>query len=435
MNGLIISDSSPLQMRFSSLLKQITKLPPDLANSSRHALDLVKAHKNYKIIICIHPLDNHIQELFDYLITQNLFIPVLFTANDHDISLLHSIIPKSKNVSVISFEKDETIIINIINRLLRAREKGIIELPQLQYLKINIDLFKDMPMISHDLYIQCFDNVFQKIFYAFQPLNNSLIDRYRGYKYFYVELNEFPSASYHILKAQLAHSAVFNESVLWQTELLILAYHSLYLGICQYGLNQRSMELLETCRKLIANLAKHTSLENFLKADWDFENSQTKCSCYLAFVTLNIIPHISFTADKKYQDIFILASLLHDIGLLPDRKKHTQNEDEQDDDQHPKDTLDIISVIDDLPSEVEKIIAQHHEEIDGSGFPMHLKHNMITPLAQIFIVARHFTESICSLSKDSIDTNIVIESLDKYYQHGYFKMAKDALKAALQGIN
>jgi len=435
MNGLIISDSSPLQIRFSSLLRQITKLSPDLASSSRHALDLVKAKTNYNIIVCIYPLDQHIQELFDYLITQNLSIPVLFTANDNDISLLHSIIPKSKNVSVISYEKDETIIINIINRLLRAQEKAAVDLPQLEYIKINIDLFKNMPIASHDLHIQYFDNFFQKIFYAFQPLNPSLLDKYSSYKYFYVESHEFPSASYHILKDQLAHSTIFNESVIWQTELLILAYNSLYLGISQYGLNQRSMELLEICRQLIANLAKHTNLANFLKADWDFENTQVKCSFYLAFVSLNIIPHISFTADKKYQDIFILTSLLHDIGLLSDKKIQTQNEDEQDDDQHPKDTLEIISVIEDLPNEVEKIISQHHEESDGSGFPMHLKHNMINPLAQIFIVARRFTESICSLSKDSIDYNIVFESLDNYFQQGYFKMAKEALKSVLKGIN
>ena len=433
MNGLIISDSSPLQIRFSTMLRQITKLPPDLASSSRHALDLVKTHTNYKIIICIHPLDNHIQELFDYLITQKLFIPVLFTANDHDISLLHSIIPKSKNVGVISFEKDEAIIINTINRLLRIKEKGSIDLPQRQFLKINIDLFKDVPMLSHDLYIQCFDKVFQKIFFACQPLNQSLIDRYRIYKYFYVESNEYPSASDHILKTQLAKPAALNENVLWQTELLILAYNSLYLGIGQYGLNQRSMELLEICRKLIIKLAPHTNLGNFLKTDWDFESTQTQYSIYLAFVSLQIIPHISFTSDTKFQDIFILASLLHDIGLLPDRKENPPSEAEQDDDQHPKDTLELISVIDDLPSDVEKIIAQHHEESDGSGFPLHLKHNMINPLAQIFIVARRFTESICSLSKDSIDTNIVIESLDKYYQHGYFKIAKDALQFAIQG--
>src|SRR3989339_813157 len=102
MNGLIISDSAPLQMRFSASLWQITKQPADLASSSRHALDLVKTNKNYQIMICTYPLDQHIQELFDYLVTNNISIPVLFTASNQDLALLYHLIPQSKNVSVIS---------------------------------------------------------------------------------------------------------------------------------------------------------------------------------------------------------------------------------------------------------------------------------------------------------------------------------------------
>ena len=129
---------------------------------------------------------------------------------------------------------------------------------------------------------------------------------------------------------------------------------------------------------------------------------------------------------KKHQDIFILASLLYDIGQLPGEFKSPPNETP-----HPQNTLDLIKAIDNLPSEIEKIILQHHEESDGSGFPMGLKHNMINPLAQIFIVARRFTESICNLGQDDIDYHIVIESLEQYYHQGYFKLAIEALKNGL----
>ena len=175
-------------------------------------------------------------------------------------------------------------------------------------------------------------------------------------------------------------------------------------------------------------------MENFLKTDYDFENHQTKRSLYLAWVTLNIISNIPFTTDKKYQDIFILASLLHDIGQIG-LENNSHSKEDQDNCPHPRDTINLITLIDNLPGEVEKIILQHHEESDGSGFPMHLKHNMINPLAQIFIVARRFCESICNLYQDSIDYNIVLESLDRCYHQGYFKSAKEALKKTLKGMN
>ncbi len=48
-----------------------------------------------------------------------------------------------------------------------------------------------------------------------------------------------------------------------------------------------------------------------------------------------------------------------------------------------------------LPERVSRIILQHHECVDGSGFPKHLRENDIDPLARLLALVNHF-DNLCN---------------------------------------
>ncbi len=91
-------------------------------------------------------------------------------------------------------------------------------------------------------------------------------------------------------------------------------------------------------------------------------------------------------------DNLSLGSLVHDIGkiFIADGILATteilSNEDKQILREHPKKAYDFISEID-LPKVIPTMILQHHERIDGSGYPLGLKSDEIILEARIIAVA------------------------------------------------
>jgi putative nucleotidyltransferase with HDIG domain len=90
------------------------------------------------------------------------------------------------------------------------------------------------------------------------------------------------------------------------------------------------------------------------------------------------------------------ASLLHDIGkkFLPKEildKAHNLTKDENNIfEQHAHFGYEYIESLKNFPYEVARIISQHHERFDGTGFPNSLKGDNIHKIAQIISVADAF---------------------------------------------
>jgi len=88
-----------------------------------------------------------------------------------------------------------------------------------------------------------------------------------------------------------------------------------------------------------------------------------------------------------------LGALFHDIGkaglpkkLLKKRGELTRPEKELLD-QHPKQGAALLAAVDTFPEAAARVVAHHHERMDGSGTPDGLKGEIIDPLARIVAIA------------------------------------------------
>ncbi|MEF2230397.1 MAG: HD-GYP domain-containing protein [Pseudodesulfovibrio sp.] len=88
-----------------------------------------------------------------------------------------------------------------------------------------------------------------------------------------------------------------------------------------------------------------------------------------------------------------LGALFHDIGkaglpkkLLRKRGELTRPERELID-QHPGQGAALLAAVDTFPEAAVRVVAQHHERMDGSGAPEGLKGGAIDPLARIVAIA------------------------------------------------
>lgn len=97
------------------------------------------------------------------------------------------------------------------------------------------------------------------------------------------------------------------------------------------------------------------------------------------------------------QEKVALGALLHDIGLnfvpkaILEKPKHLWTPEEmQTYEQHPLKGIEILREVKDIPSDVILIIAEHHENAQGTGFPKKLRDIKISPLARIVALANYF---------------------------------------------
>lgn len=96
--------------------------------------------------------------------------------------------------------------------------------------------------------------------------------------------------------------------------------------------------------------------------------------------------------SREQQDAVKVAAIMHDLGkicipaeILSKPSRLTTNEFNLIK-EHPQRAYDIIKEIE-FPWEIATIIKQHHEKLDGSGYPLGLKGNDILPESRVITVA------------------------------------------------
>lgn len=126
--------------------------------------------------------------------------------------------------------------------------------------------------------------------------------------------------------------------------------------------------------------------------------------------------------ESQIHDV-ALGSLLHDIGLaLPhDGSFFTQ---------HPQVGYELLRKIPDFPPESLAIVLQHHERLDGAGYPGRISGSQLSEAAQIVGLCSEFDRFMndgqeCRLPGDGVD--FVMSKIDSSYDY-------DVVRAFIQAF-
>lgn len=138
------------------------------------------------------------------------------------------------------------------------------------------------------------------------------------------------------------------------------------------------------------------ALGNYL--DWLYTHSID-----VAMISLMIAIELGYSDEELFN--MGLAALLHDIGklLVPksilEKKEHLSDIEMSFITQHCELGISSLEGFE-FPEKYTDIVLQHHERLDGSGYPNRLKGNQISPKAKIVIIA-DVADSITSFRPNS----------------------------------
>ncbi len=140
---------------------------------------------------------------------------------------------------------------------------------------------------------------------------------------------------------------------------------------------------------------------------------------------------------KEQQTTFI-AGLFHDIGFLylaPELREKTQgfsSEEWKALQAHPIIAQRFLNYVPDLPKEIGIAIVDHHERIDGTGYPRHIFGDKLTPASQIIAASDNILVNYHRYKDYGIHTHTLLLIALKLSDNIYFEPVYNATLVLLK---
>ena len=159
----------------------------------------------------------------------------------------------------------------------------------------------------------------------------------------------------------------------------------------------------------------------------------TTHSIAVAFISVALLKETKWDSPETRQKL-VLTSFLHDASIsAPDMSEATLAETQKmyNFKDHPKESKAILSKLKYFPPDLDRILLEHHERPDGTGFPHRINGTKIHPLSAVFIFAHDVVDIIFQIKEDGGELNE--ESIQKLlsedtYRYGNFQKCYDKFK-------
>ncbi|MFZ4712433.1 MAG: HD-GYP domain-containing protein [Bacteriovoracaceae bacterium] len=164
--------------------------------------------------------------------------------------------------------------------------------------------------------------------------------------------------------------------------------------------DERSQKLQETTRLFIESINSKKSSQACLNKLMNYSPSIAEHSVNVATLSIYLCMHLGYAQQIILENVY-MGSLLHDIGKTRINSDQFEKSDDIEKAQIMKTHVELgriaLSKANNLSSEVLKIVAEHHEHQDGTGYPKRLRGQRIYELTKIVSIANVFDNYASSL--------------------------------------
>ena len=184
-----------------------------------------------------------------------------------------------------------------------------------------------------------------------------------------------------------------------------------------YSHNQELSQLSETADSLITSILEEGEV---IEQVYDIrERSSDLYEHSISICTLAVLTALKLKMDRNTVHDIGVACLLHDLGLRYltikyDNQPMEQLSQEERNEfmKHPVYAYSALKSEKWLSDDVKNMILYHHEQMDGSGYPLHAR--MLTLESRVLNLCDAFDEMICGIGCKRRKVYEAIEELKKY---------------------
>jgi putative nucleotidyltransferase with HDIG domain len=172
--------------------------------------------------------------------------------------------------------------------------------------------------------------------------------------------------------------------------------------------NFATVASLQKVSSIVLDLTKTiSSFDSIISMLMDMPANASRHAMSTCLISLVLCEEMQLTL-RAAQEKVALGALLHDVGqkfvpttILEKPRHQWSPEDLQTYEQHPIKGVEMLRDLKDVPSDVLLIVAEHHENSQGTGFPKKLRDVKISPLGRIVSLANYVADLLFPANKDS----------------------------------
>ncbi len=446
MRILFVDDDASIRQLYTMLLDNIIEnvdIVP--AISGKQAINTLKKDMNFDLILCDFRMeDGNGAIVYEFINKKTKKIPFLLftTENINDLSEFKDFFRSNalnhfirKPIKPAKFKEEISQVISRINTNFVTESESFFK-------KIRYIYFLRFNKVLCDIYVKLSKDKFIKFINKHDEYTKDHIKKYlrEGEQFLYIREED-----YNNFAISFAQTPFLIQSENYKSDQLenavtntIEIVHEL---IQSTGIENTVVSLVDNCVSKINSDSATTvdrlaSLLNRVRNRKDYINDH---SFLVAYTASAICKKMNLTTDIIFEKV-TYAALLHDSLLddpqfaweadsptsLPSLINYSQVQLELLKN-HPVETAKIISEANRFPKDVELIVAQHHENPEGTGFPRNLTAVKTSPMVAIFLVSHAFIYEIYRIDFDSSKYGTIIRGMKKRFSKGNYKQPMKAL--------
>ncbi len=441
MKILLVEDCDEVRQLYVMLLDNIFDNVEITESISGNNAVLKLKEKSFDLILCDYEMPGGNGDVVYYFIKDNNIdsIFILFTSKDStEITERHNFperegkdffISKSNN-----FNEFKQRLISIASNYYTAPlDEG--------YRKVRIYNFWKFNKALCDIYLRLSNQKYVKIIHSGDSYTRKDIEKYahKNQNFLYINAEDYQNFS-----VTLGQTPFLSYVDTKNPENATVTVHAMIHELVQsVGINETAIKMAEKTVANIVEMAKDDKnlyamiLRTRDKRDYLYDHSYLlSCLCgHLAWQmnwsSIKTLRRMNWSSAETLRKI-TLASIFHDLTLDnpdlamindlddPALQNFTEGEIKKFKD-HPSKMAELLRQHKTLPPDVDHIVLQHHEKVDGTGFPRKLSAKRISPLSCIFIIAHDFVDELYKCDFDETNIIPIMEKFAKKYNSGNFK--------------
>lgn len=379
------------------------------AADGREAIEHLQGDRSLDLIFCDYNMPNvNGGEVFQFLQDNKLNTPfVLVSSEDPKSHKVFQGRPLDGYVEKPFFDSNLT---DLAKEILGSATDEVVVGENTHYVSIALDILNGIPQLDYDLFVQLSDKKFLKVARAGEDFGAADVEKYREKGITHLFFNKSDADQFLVKFKRDVFSLlhVKNISIEETYDVSSKALAEMSTLSDALGWPKAVQELAEKNIQVALNhIAKNESLNSLLeRLRADPDHYLASHSAMLVFVATGLAHELGWDSDLTTYKL-AMAAYLHDSALneqqlrgihdLTQMALNPQMVGISDVDKfrnHPIAAVEQVSKWDELPTDIDLMISQHHERPDGMGFPYQMARQAIAPLSALFIVAEDLVDLI-----------------------------------------
>lgn len=429
MKILVVDDDEAIRQYLIVTLENILSESDIIESvSGNEAIKLLSSDPYFELIISDYNMPKGDGFLIvDYVIENKINIPLIMHTTENINELPKDVFSQSEQFNYIKKGKNFVELKEALTSLDTLKNHKSFKTIDSEYKKIRIFYFWRFNKTLSDVYLKLNDTKYLKIFNKGDSYGPSDIDKYveKKQEHLYIKTSDYENFAVTLGKQPFLafDSDLPIEEKIQRTNQIVQKM------IQSTGISQGAIIIAEkNIEALIQETKKYKKLSSLLKLMQSKENYIQDHSLFLSYLCSFLSEKLNWNARRSKEKL-CLAALLHDVTLtdpdlamvdsynLEDLENFSEKQKQEFFD-HPK---KVASMLDELAIDypnLDTIIEQHHETIDGTGFPRKIGFSQLGPLPSLFIFCHDFVNQFYKKDFDPDSINDIKKVLKARYTQG-----------------